>query len=149
MLKILTIKFENNLESFNDSILSDFLSNKEIIRWESRFFDHKNEHYWSVMVEYKSVLPPGKITIGKKGSIKNEEYKELLSENDWPLFNRLREWRAEKGKKDGVPPYIIFKNIQLAKIAVTRPVSLNALQQIEFLPAMKLDREIREIHEKK
>lgn len=145
MLKVLTIKFENNLESFNDSILSDFLSGKEIIRWESRFFDHKNEHYWSVILEYKSVLPPGEIITGKKGSLRSEKYKELLTENDWPLFNRLREWRAERVKKDGVPPYIVFNNIQLAKITVTRPSSLNALQQIEGVGNAKREKYGNEI----
>jgi hypothetical protein len=37
MLKVFTIKFENNLESFNDSALSNFISDKEITRWEYVF----------------------------------------------------------------------------------------------------------------
>ena len=131
MLKVFTIKFENNLESFNDSGLSNFISDKEIIRWESQFFEHKNEHYWTIIIDYISTVSSIEKNQGKGEFKKDETYKKILSENDWPLFNRLREWRAERGKKDGVPPYIIFNNIQLAHIAVTRPASLNSLQQVD------------------
>jgi superfamily II DNA helicase RecQ len=55
----------------------------------------------------------------------------LLSENDWPLFKVLREWRGELSKKEGIPPYIICTNIKLAKLAVMRPSSLNGLQEID------------------
>ena len=57
MLKVFTIKFENNLESFNDSALSNFISDKEITRWESQFFEQKNEHYWTIIIEYISMVP--------------------------------------------------------------------------------------------
>jgi superfamily II DNA helicase RecQ len=131
MLKVFTIKFENNLESFNDSALSNFISDKEITRWESQFFEQKNEHYWTIIIEYSSMVPSLEKNRHKGEFKKDETYKKLLSENDWPLYNRLREWRAERSKEAGVPPYIIFTNIQLAKIAVTRPVSLNSFQQVE------------------
>ena len=57
-----------------------------------------------------------------KGDFKKDDtYKKLLSENDWPLYNRLREWRAERSKEAGVPPYIIFTNIQLAFVCRLSP----------------------------
>lgn len=145
MLKIFTIKFENNLESFNDSILSNFLSDKGVVRWESHFFEHKKEYYWTIVVEYNPAAPSSAVSAGKGQMKKDEAYKELLTRNDWPLFNRLREWRMERSKKDGVPPYIIFTNIQLAKIAVTRPLSLNALQQVEGVGDAKREKYGNEI----
>jgi superfamily II DNA helicase RecQ len=131
MLKIFTIKFESSVECFNDSMLSNFLSDKAVVRWESHFFTNKNEYYWTVMVEYKPLSPPSVPLSIKKEKNKNEEYKKILTGNDWPLFKRLREWRGEKGKAQGVPPYIILTNVQLAHISVTRPQSLNALQEIQ------------------
>ncbi len=65
MLKIFTIKFENNLESFNDSILSNFLSDKGVVRWESRFFEHKKEYYWTIVVEYNHAAPSSAVSAGK------------------------------------------------------------------------------------
>jgi ATP-dependent DNA helicase RecQ len=81
----------------------------------------------------------------KKGLKKDEKYKEILTENDWPIFKRLKEWRAEKCKKEGVPPYIVFTNLQLAKIAATRPTSLNAIQQIEGIGNSKREKYGNEI----
>lgn len=127
MLKIFTIKFENKLEAFNDSILSNFLGDKEIIDWESQFFERKNEYYWTVIVEYRS--PTSKTSDRKEK--KKDGYKDILTENDMPLFDRLREWRKETSKEEGVPPYIVFTNRELAEIAVIKPESLNALQEIK------------------
>ena len=46
MLKIFTVKFEEKIESFNDSIITNFLSDKVIIKWEGnhsyRNFSWKN-----------------------------------------------------------------------------------------------------------
>jgi superfamily II DNA helicase RecQ len=140
MLKIFTIKFEDKLESFNDAVLHDFLADKAIIKWESHFFERKNDCYWTVMVEYSLLSPSANTTFTKTTSQKEENYKELLTENDWPLFNVLREWRGKTCKEEGVPPYIIFTNMQLAKIAVTRPNSLNALQEIEGIGNSKREK---------
>ena len=137
MLKIFTITFEDNVESFNDSILTNFLADKEVIKWESHFFERKNDYFWTVIIEYTAVSPSSRSVSGKTEPKREEEYKALLTENDWPLFKVLREWRGETSKKEGVPPYIIFTNMQLAKIAVTRPKSLNALQEIEGIGTAK------------
>jgi superfamily II DNA helicase RecQ len=47
------------------------------------------------------------------------------------LFNILRDWRSQRCKKDGVPPYIVFTNLQLAMIVKKRPQSTSELTQIE------------------
>ena len=90
MLELFTLKYEERTV-FNDSVMSNFLADKEILRWESQFFERKNEYFWSVLVEYRlsfiSQTEPTRKT--EKG--RDESYKELLTENDWPLFNVLRE----------------------------------------------------------
>jgi superfamily II DNA helicase RecQ len=138
MLKIFTLKYEERTESFNDSVLSTFLADKEILRWESHFFEHKNEYFWTVLVEYRSTSQTEPVRKTEKRI--EESYKELLTESDWPLFNVLREWRAERCKEEGIPPYIICNNTQLAKITVTRPTSLNALHGIEGIGKSKLEK---------
>ena len=110
------MKYQEKIESFNDSIMSNFLVDKEIIRWESQFFEHKNEYFWTLLVEYRESIPH--IEIRKKESSKDKNYKKILTENDWPLFKVLREWRPERCKDEGIPPYIICTNMQLANIAI-------------------------------
>lgn len=131
MIKIITLKFEDKIEGFNDEIIFNFLCDKEVISWKSFFFERRNDYYWTVILAYNPANSSSRPITGKPGQKRDDKYKDLLSEGDLPLFNRLREWRRELSKKKGVPPYIIFNNIQLAKIAVTRPKSLNALQEIQ------------------
>ena len=143
MLKIFTLKYEEKSEQFNDSIMTNFLADKELLRWESHFFERKNEYFWTVLVEYRTLFPLQ--FIGKKEGNKNESYKEIFSDNDWPLFNVLREWRTDMSKKEGIPPYIICNNIQMANIAIKRPSSLNALQEIDGIGKAKIEKYGKEI----
>jgi superfamily II DNA helicase RecQ len=140
MLKVFTLKFENKIESFDDSALSNFLTDKKVIKWKSHFFADKDGYYWTVMVEYISLSTSSTSIPLKKEKKGNDEYKKILTENDWPIFKRLREWRNEKGKSQGIPPYIIFTNVQLAQISVTRPQSLNAFQEIQGIGNAKKEK---------
>jgi superfamily II DNA helicase RecQ len=145
MLKIFTLKYEERTESFNDSVMSNFLADKEILRWESRFFERKNEYFWTVLVEYRLSVISQTEPVRKTEKSRYESYKEMLTENDLPLFNVLREWRAERCKEEGIPPYVICTNLQLAKIAVMRPSSLNALRGIEGIGRSKVEKYGKEI----
>ena len=145
MLKIFTLKYEEKIESFNDSILSNFLADKEVLQWESHFFERKKEYFWTVLIDYRTTFAGQTEHVVKREANKNESYKEMLTDNDWPLFNILREWRSDMSKKEGIPPYIICNNIQLSRIVVKRPSSLNALQEIEGIGKSKIEKYGKEI----
>ena len=136
MLKVITLKFEDRLEGFDNSLLSEAMSDKEIIAWKSEFFERKNRPYWSIMLEYHP-LNYSEVLGASKAKTDRGGYKSILSEDDWPLFEKLREWRKEKSNEEGVPPFIIFSNAQLAKIAATCPTSLNGLQAIKGIGEAK------------
>jgi DNA helicase-2/ATP-dependent DNA helicase PcrA len=60
---------------------------------------------------------------------------------DWtPDAQRLREWRLERAKSDGVPPYVVFHDSVLHAIAAARPGSLGELAQISGVGPAKLER---------
>ena len=146
MLKIFTIKYSEKSESFPDSAMSGFLADKEVLRWESNFFERKGEFFWTVLVEYRASSVPVQVKQGvEKVEKKEDGYKEILTDADWPLFKMLKEWRGEESKKEGVPPYIICNNMQLARISVTRPTSLNALQDIDGIGKAKIEKYGKEI----
>jgi hypothetical protein len=97
MLKIFTLKYEE-ITVFNDSVMSNFLADNEILRWESNFFERKNEYFWTLLVEYRPMAISQTEPTRKTEKSRDESYKELLTENDWPLFNVLREWRASEAQ---------------------------------------------------
>ena len=56
------------------------------------------------------------------------------------LFARLRQWRADTARAQGVPAYVIFHDRTLKELASARPHSQEALARIPGLGVAKLDR---------
>jgi ATP-dependent DNA helicase RecQ len=64
-----------------------------------------------------------------------------LAKKDWtPEGEKLRAWRLERSKADGVPPYVVFHDSVLHQIADLRPASLGELSQIAGVGPAKLER---------
>jgi superfamily II DNA helicase RecQ len=61
--------------------------------------------------------------------------------SDWtPAGERLRAWRLDRARSDGVPPYVVFHDRVLHEIADTRPSTLGELAQIPGVGPAKLER---------
>ncbi len=56
------------------------------------------------------------------------------------LFERLRAWRAETAKEQGVPAYVVFSDATLAGIAAAQPTDATALRGVSGVGDAKLDR---------
>ncbi|HXJ65432.1 MAG TPA: ATP-dependent DNA helicase UvrD2 [Actinomycetota bacterium] len=59
---------------------------------------------------------------------------------DGPLLERLRKWRLERSKADGVPAYVVFHDATLAEIADRKPGSRLELLDVPGIGPAKLDR---------
>jgi DNA helicase II / ATP-dependent DNA helicase PcrA len=57
-----------------------------------------------------------------------------------PLGERLRSWRLERARDDGVPPYVVFHDRVLHEIADARPATIGELAQIAGVGPSKLER---------
>jgi len=62
-----------------------------------------------------------------------------LPEAAQPLFERLRAWRAETAREQGVPAYIVFGDATLRGIAVTEPTTLEQLATVSGVGEKKLE----------
>src|SRR5699024_8471200 len=56
------------------------------------------------------------------------------------VFERLRRWRAETAREQGVPAYVVFHDATLRGIAESRPTTLTELSAVSGVGAAKLDR---------
>jgi ATP-dependent DNA helicase RecQ len=56
------------------------------------------------------------------------------------LFQRLRQWRLEAARAQGVPPYVIFHDATLLAIAAARPRTRRDLAGLPGVGAAKLER---------
>ena len=65
--------------------------------------------------------------------------KEVFSDYDAGLFEKLREWRSMKAKQAGIPPYIVFNDKTLKQLAAHMPTDNNSLLNIDGIGKVKLE----------
>lgn len=137
-VRVFTLRFSPATERFDDSSVVGFLADKEVLSIHDHFFVAADVPYLTLVVCYRTASPPAPATTGKAGPSRDDTWREKLTEADWPLFKTLRAWRGERCKQEGVPPYVICNNRQLAAIAHQRPTTLTALGEIAGVGEAKL-----------
>ena len=70
---------------------------------------------------------------------RNYPVKELVSEDDAPVFSALKAKRRALAETAGVPAYIIFTDKTLIDIAQKRPLNLDEMSRINGVGAKKLE----------
>jgi len=137
---IATLPFDPELGRFDDEPVRNFLADKELLDVRDHFFVYQGKPHLAVLLTYDTGIVPvhrPKVTKGEKSG-RRDAWRELLEPPDWPLFNTLREWRGQRAKAEGIPPYVISTNRQLALLVRARPQSLNSLGEIEGFGTNKL-----------
>ncbi len=145
LVKLVTLRFDARLGGFDERPLAELLRDREVLAVSEHFFVHDEVPHWAFMVTYRVPEADGEPAPARERARGAPAYREVLREEDWPLFNSLRDWRSGVAAKEGVPPYIIVPNDVLAWIARERPRTLNALGQIRGMGAARLKRHGRAI----
>lgn len=135
------MRFNGLLDGFDDAPLRDFTKDKEVISVRDHFFVRNEQPYLAVVVNY-TLKPIATEAVAKSGQEKRREesWRQYVAEADIPLFNALRDWRLERSKQDGVPPYVICTNRQLGAIVAGRAQTLAKLGEVEGFGQAKLER---------
>lgn len=118
MVKIITIPFQDSLQSFDDERLRRFVDSRKVLSLREFFFLKDGCPYLVFVITYESDLiqnNQSSQTI-KSHQKSDESWKKLLSDKDLPLFDTLREWIKNQAETEGVPPYIVFTNKELATL---------------------------------
>ena len=77
---------------------------------------------------------------GGTGSAKRSAATADLDPAQTELFERLRAWRLEEAREQGVPPYVVFGDATLRALSVHVPGSPEALLEISGIGQAKLER---------
>lgn len=145
LIRVITLRFSVALDGFDDSSLTEFIKDKSVVSLREYFFIRNETPYLAVVVTYEPVLEPTKSKKVGETRQRDESWRELLSDEQMPLFDSLRSWRAERCKKEGIPPYVICNNKELTQIVAARPQSLSALLQIKGFGKGKAEKYAEEI----
>ncbi len=142
-VKIFTLPFNSQLGIFDDQEFNQFVKDKELVSVNDYLFQRDEMPYLTLVVKYKQSFLTTEVTPNRKAfdqSKGHEEWRKLLDDNSMPLFNTLRQWRSEKSRKDGVPPYIVLNNKQLAEICQRRPQSKYDLMKVDGVGKAKAEK---------
>lgn len=145
-LKVFTFRFSDNTGGFNDEAMQAFIADKEVIEFSEHFFVHEKTPWLTVVLAYRPVEDSE-----KKRPIRRPDSRNELDDKEKQVYDTLRAWRAARAKAEGIPPYMIANNKQLAKMIRSRVQSrtaLTAIQGIGDAKVAKYGEEILEILKK-
>ncbi len=92
--------------------LNRFLAAHRVTSIERQFVSDGANSFWSICVTYESGDPP-RTPIKRKEQI---DYREVLTEEQFRIYAKLRVLRKELSDRDKVPAYTVFTNEQLAEV---------------------------------
>jgi superfamily II DNA helicase RecQ len=102
--------------------LNAFLAAHRVMAIDRQLVVDGSRSVWAVCVVWTPGATPAPADAPKKASAGTRiDYREVLPEAQFAVFVRLRDLRKALSERDGVPPYAVFTNEQLADI-VRKPV---------------------------
>ena len=135
-LKFFNVPF-SHLEEAEEK-LNIFLRSVRVVDMERHFVEAGSRSFWAVAVEFHTGSDSSK---NKKNDIRTKvDYKSLLSQDEFAVFARLRDWRKDEAAREGIPVYVIFTNEQLAQIAKLKPAALGQLKKIDGVGDARIEK---------
>ncbi len=104
-----------------------FLGSHRILAIERHFVVDGPASYWAICVSYVQSEVSGPSTKRPE----KIDYREALSEQEFANFSRLRNLRKSVADREGVPPYALFNNEQLAIMVRDRVITRERLASID------------------
>lgn len=77
---------------------------------------------------------------GPSASRSRIDYRAELSEEDFAVFSRLRDWRKQTAEAEGVPVYAVFTNAHLAEMAKGETKSTADLLKIDGVGPARVEK---------
>lgn len=114
--------------------LNQFLNQHRILTVEREFVADGQNSFWTLSVKYAIADATPSVSTGKRSI----DYREVLNENDFAVFAKLRTLRKTLAERERVPAYALFTNEQLAKIVRDRVDSKEGLKKISGVGELKV-----------
>lgn len=128
--------------------LNQFLATHRVIAMDRQLVPDGPRSTWAVCVSYVT-QPSGEApfpspVLGSSSKRPSDprrvDYREVLPPAEFQVFAKLRELRKTQAEREGVPPYALFTNEQLAEMVRRRARSLADLEQIDGIGPARLQK---------
>jgi superfamily II DNA helicase RecQ len=108
--------------------LNQFLRSHRAVSVQKELVQNGSGACWCFCIEYLG----GAASDSRGGSGRGRvDYKEVLSDEDFKVFVRLREVRKQLAAKEAIPVYAVCTNGQLAEMARSRPATATEMKKID------------------
>jgi len=117
--------------------MNKFLAASRVLEIEQRFYQNDKSAFWSFCVRY---LNSNTGSFQQQLTKQKVDYKELLNENEFAIFSKLRECRKIIAAKDAVPAYAVFTDEELAGIARLPIIEVGKLISVKGIGDKKVEK---------
>ncbi len=143
-LRLITLTMNPDTGGFPSEPLADIEG--EVMSTSEHFFVHGGLPQLLLIVHYREKTTGERVQRGKSPVKPTDPgVRAVLSDPEKAVFDRLRAWRNGRAHSEGVPPYVLLTNQQLADIVRKNPTTLGELREVEGIGESKAARFGREL----
>lgn len=136
---IVTVPIERTAETFE--ALNAFLARRRVLSVDRQLIHDGTRSAWTFCVTWVPLdgdaEGDGADDAAKKGRV---DYREVLDEQDFAVFAKLRDLRKRTSEREGVPPYALFTNEQLAEMVRRKVATVADLGRIHGVGPARVER---------
>ena len=132
-LKIFTLRLDPATGKFDDRELTEFQMGKDVIELSEHFLVHEKNPTLTLVLRYRELPDAAR----PSAESPRKDWRAELDADGKRMYDELRLWRGRKAKHEGIPPYLILNNRELAELAMKRPASLTKLREIDGIGEAK------------
>jgi len=144
-IKLITVSYDPESDGFPPDPLQEIEG--EIVSVVEHFFQHCGMPKLLMIVHYRPIKETRTLMTSTPPRAAESNARSELSEPEREVFDRLRAWRNGRAQAEGVPPYVLLTNRQLADLARRRPTSLSGLREVDGIGEAKSSRFGKEVLE--
>jgi superfamily II DNA helicase RecQ len=135
-IRIFTIPFNEETQTFHDDLVQQFCVNKRIHKIQTKFFERNNCPFWTVVIFYGQILNDEiHLLESKKSNPEN-----ALDDQQKALLLKLKEWRREQAELAGFPVYLIAKNAHFVSLILNKCTTLESLKLVQGFGKSKIEK---------
>jgi superfamily II DNA helicase RecQ len=135
-VRIFTIPFDEETQTFHDDLVAQFCLNKRVHRIDTRFFTRNHQPFWSVAIQYGQIFGEEKDMRSNGGPSLESQ----LDEQQKVLLLRMKEWRLGAAQAFGYPVYLIASNAHLISMIQNKCITLESLKLVKGFGRKKIEK---------
>ncbi len=138
-IRLFTIPFCPRTWKFPDEDLEAFQRSHEILEVSDHWFTHEGLPVLALLVRYREREASSRGAGDPRAAVRTDPRADLNPE-ERRLYDAIRRWRSRRARRDGIPPFLLLTNAQVAAIARTRPATKEALRDLPGVGESRVER---------